>query len=74
MDISKRHVRVTGITPNRFVEFEFSIADRGLCVELMLPEAAFSEFCKANNVEFIGGGLSGNPELKYATGLLKVIK
>jgi hypothetical protein len=56
IDIRKRYVRVTGVTPNGFVEFEFSIADRALCVELLLPQAAFAGFCETNDVEFVGHG------------------
>jgi hypothetical protein len=56
IDIRKRYVRVTGVTPNGFVEFEFSIADRTLCVELLLPQAAFAGFCETNGVEFVGIG------------------
>jgi phenol hydroxylase P0 protein len=49
-DASRRYVRVCAHRPDGFVEFEFAIGDPVLCVELMLPEAAFHEFCLANEV------------------------
>lgn len=47
-DATKRYVRVCEQRPDGFVEFEFAIGDPALCVELMLPEAAFREFCRSN--------------------------
>lgn len=47
-DASRRYVRVCDRRADGFVEFEFAIGDPALCVELMLPEAAFHEFCLAN--------------------------
>jgi len=41
----KKFVRVTGVRQGRFVEFEFSINDADLTVELILPMRAFEEFC-----------------------------
>lgn len=41
----QRFVRVTGIRHNRFVEFDFSIGDPTLYVELMLPFEQFKQFC-----------------------------
>lgn len=49
-DPTCKFVRVTGINRRGFVEFEFSIGIPELCVELMLPRAAFEEFCIAQNV------------------------
>lgn len=37
-------VRVTGIRRGRFVEFDYSVGDRDLSVELIMPLAAFDEF------------------------------
>lgn len=39
-------VRITGIRRNRFVEFDYSVGDRDLSVELIMPFAAFDEFCR----------------------------
>lgn len=40
-------VRVTGMRLGRYVEFEFSLNDADLTVELVMPPAAFQEFCAA---------------------------
>ncbi|HEY0834389.1 MAG TPA: phenol hydroxylase subunit [Azospirillum sp.] len=40
------YIRVVGVRNNRFVEFEFSLNDEDLTVELILPIAAFDEFCR----------------------------
>lgn len=49
-DATRRYVRVCNQRADGFIEFEFAIGDPALCVELMLPEAAFHEFCLANEV------------------------
>lgn len=49
-DATRRYVRVCRPRPDGFIEFEFAIGDPALCVELMLPEPAFHEFCLANDV------------------------
>jgi len=49
-DPGRRFVKVTGLNDRGFVEFEFSVGQPELCVELMLPLAAFEEFCVAQNV------------------------
>lgn len=49
-DAGRRYVRVCRRRPDGFIEFEFSIGDPELAVELMLPESAFHEFCLANEV------------------------
>src|SRR5512145_1008380 len=46
----RRYVRVCQRRADGFVEFEFAIGDPALAVELMLPEAAFHEFCLTNEV------------------------
>lgn len=43
-------VRVTGTRRNAFVEFEFSINDEDLMVELVMPFKEFAEFCERENV------------------------
>ena len=50
IDANKRWVRVLNRTKNGFVEFEFFVSDADLFVELILPEAAFQEFCVNNKV------------------------
>lgn len=48
--IDRKYVRVTGTRRDRFVEFEFSVNDADLTVELVMPVDAFREFCRANDV------------------------
>ena len=42
-----RYVRVRKLTKG-FVEFDFAIGDPSIYIELILPPAAFEEFCKKN--------------------------
>lgn len=49
---ARKLVRVTG-TRNGIIEFEYGVGDLSLVVELMLPPAAFDEFCRANAVELV---------------------
>lgn len=53
LDMRKRYVRVTGMRGDAFVEFEFSIGEPELCVEMILPPQAFKEFCENNRVEML---------------------
>ena len=46
---TKKFVRVTGIRLDRYVEFEFSVNDSDLMVELILPFEAFDDFCALQN-------------------------
>ena len=49
-DTSRRYVRLTERRADGLVAFEFSIGWPELAVELLLPEAAFTEFCSTNRV------------------------
>lgn len=49
---ARKLVRVTG-ERNGIVEFEYGLDDLSLAIELMLPPAAFEEFCAANAVELV---------------------
>jgi phenol hydroxylase P0 protein len=49
-DTSRRFVRVLEQRADGFVAFEFAIGWPELAVELLLPPAAFGEFCAANRV------------------------
>lgn len=44
-DGATRYVRVTNENHNGYVEFQFSIGDPGLYLEMTLPPEAFAEFC-----------------------------
>lgn len=50
LDPTKRYVRVLERRADGLVSFEFSIGWPELAVELMLPAAAFDEFCCQNQV------------------------
>lgn len=52
-DTTKKFVRVMEERQDGFVEFEFAIGEPELVVELILPKAAFAEFCQANQVIFL---------------------
>ena len=53
MDTTRRFVRLSGERPNGFVEFEFAIGEPEIFVEMILPRAAFTEFCATNQVEML---------------------
>ncbi|ENU80531.1 MULTISPECIES: phenol hydroxylase subunit [unclassified Acinetobacter] len=48
---SQCYVHITGTQRDRFVEFEFSIGDPELAVEMIMPFAAFEEFCQRHQVK-----------------------
>jgi phenol hydroxylase P0 protein len=52
-DPSRKYVRVTELRHDGFVEFEFAIGEPELFVEMILPAAAFDEFCALNKVSFV---------------------
>ena len=45
-----RFVRLRRVRADGFVEFDFAIGEPELSVELVMPVAAFHEFCRANDV------------------------
>lgn len=49
-DVNKRFVKILKRYANDLVLFEFSIGWTDLVVELILPNAAFQEFCERNAV------------------------
>ncbi|MCW5284111.1 phenol hydroxylase subunit [Verminephrobacter eiseniae] len=50
VDLQRRYVRLLERRGDGLVSFEFSIGWPELAVELMLPSAAFDEFCAHNHV------------------------
>jgi phenol/toluene 2-monooxygenase (NADH) P0/A0 len=50
-DTTRRFVRVTEFRADGLVAFDFAIGWPELSVELLLPAAAFEEFCAKNRVE-----------------------
>ena len=53
MDITRRFVRLSSVRADGYVEFVFSIGDPEIGVDLILPRAAYDEFCRANRVTFV---------------------
>jgi phenol/toluene 2-monooxygenase (NADH) P0/A0 len=49
-DPNLRFVRLRAVRSDGFVEFEFAIGEPELCVELIMPAAAYHEFCRVNGV------------------------
>ena len=60
-DLRRRFVRLTQVRADGFVEFDYAVGDPELSVELILPAAAFREFCAAQGVEPIGPTGVGPP-------------
>lgn len=58
-DITRKFVRVMRTLPNGLVEFEFAVGDPDVAVELVMPKAAFDEFCAANRVELVSAAKAG---------------
>ena len=48
-----KFVHITGENENGLVEFDFSIGEPTMYVELALPRKQFDEFCKNNEVSFL---------------------
>ncbi|MFW1689867.1 phenol hydroxylase subunit [Acinetobacter ursingii] len=45
-----KYIRIKGDRHAKFVEFDFAINDPTLFVELVLPQQAFEDFCRINQV------------------------
>lgn len=63
--VGKAYVRILGKQLGRFIEFEFILNDKDLCVELVMPEAAFAEFCAANNAEILPAPETGGEVVPF---------
>ncbi len=61
-DPGKKFVRVSERRPDGFVEFEFAVGEPELFVEMILPGAAFEDFCRLNAVERLDASAEGSPE------------
>lgn len=53
VEIKKKFVRVKEVRPGGWVCFEFAIGWPELFVDLMLPQAAFDDFCVQNQVQLL---------------------
>lgn len=49
----RKYVHITDVKSNDLVEFDFSIGDPCMYVELALPKKQFDEFCKRNAVKHL---------------------
>ena len=58
-DTTRRFVRVLRTLANGMIEFEFAIGEPELAAELVMPKAAFEEFCAANQVEMLSAAQEG---------------
>ena len=65
-DVTRKYVRVLGSLPSGLVEFEFAVGEPELVVELVMPKAAFDEFCASNHVEFIAASLAAPADSEAA--------
>ncbi len=52
-NIGQAYVRITGERLGKYVEFEFSIDDEDLTVELIMPHEAFRLFCEKHQARLI---------------------
>ena len=52
-DIAASTVRVMNVRRGRYVEFEYSLSDALLCVELIMPYPAFREFCQSTKAKML---------------------
>ncbi|RKP55791.1 phenol hydroxylase subunit [Pararobbsia silviterrae] len=52
-DLTRRYVRFRERNARGYVEFDFSIGDPRLSVELVMSEADYATFCITNRVTFL---------------------
>lgn len=52
-EATRKFVRVHEVRPNGLVVFDFSIGWPDQSVELVLPQAAFDEFCATHQVQHL---------------------
>ncbi|WP_166171636.1 phenol hydroxylase subunit [Acinetobacter sp. SA01] len=46
-------IHITGTQRDKYIEFEFSIGDPELAVEMIMPVTAFEEFCNRHQVKYL---------------------
>ncbi len=64
--VGKTFVKIKGTRLGRFIEFEFSINDEDLTIELVLPVSAFREFCVMQNATILPSDASAEEEAERA--------
>jgi phenol/toluene 2-monooxygenase (NADH) P0/A0 len=65
------YVRVTNYDHRGNVEFQYSISDPSLFLEMILPKTAFEEFCRARNARVLSeaeGQAVDKSERRWRTG------
>lgn len=58
-DPTRKFIRVIQRRSDGLVEFEFAVGEPELFVEMLLPQAAFDDFCQQQGVQASLGGLAG---------------
>ena len=69
--IGRAYVRVLGKQLGKFIEFEFFLNDDDLCVELVMPESAFQEFCDYYDAEILPSKDAGTDAQEKVAGLYR---
>ena len=70
-EVARRYVRLKARRDDGFVEFEFSIGDPRICVELVMRERDYRAFCSAHGVvqlSAVEGAALDAEELKWRYG------
>lgn len=67
VDFTWRAIRVAEVRSDGFVAFDFYVGDPDIFAEMILPEAAFREFCAEQGVEPTGPdeGFAGTDGLGF---------
>ncbi|MCP3708690.1 phenol hydroxylase subunit [Paraburkholderia sp. CNPSo 3274] len=71
-DVARRYVRLKSRRDDGFVEFDFSIGDPRICVELVMREPDYRAFCNAHDVVWLStveAAALDAEELKWRYGL-----
>ncbi len=55
---AQRYVRVTNADHRGYVEFQFSIGDPALFLDMTLPPAAFAEFCATHRARHLSAAVA----------------
>lgn len=61
VDITKKYVLVREVGADGCVRFDFAIGWPELSVELVLPQAAFDDFCRRNHIRVMTETEKGPP-------------
>ncbi|MGF6545747.1 phenol hydroxylase subunit [Paraburkholderia youngii] len=56
---TRRYVRITSRRDDGYVEFDFSVGDSDLTVELIMNDTMFEHFCRINEVQTLDADESG---------------